>query len=118
MEKQIIGKSNMEKKITGKSTIVKTTRKTLLKRRGKSEKYSNFFITINTNYRAKSDSDFEQFQEKFIIVLKELYDVQKMNKHLIEFLEPNKNDSWTSEFIKNVIIHTNIEEGKTLRGGF
>lgn len=110
--------SNNNNKIQGTTKIRKATRAlNPIVRKGSEFKYSNFFITIQTNYRAKNNHDFEQFQDKFAVVLERLFDREHMDDHLIKFISPHEEDKWKYPTIQQVDVDTNIEEGKTRRGG-
>eukprot|EP01114_Cavostelium_apophysatum_P008888 TRINITY_DN2182_c0_g1_i1.p1 TRINITY_DN2182_c0_g1~~TRINITY_DN2182_c0_g1_i1.p1 ORF type:complete len:197 (-),score=26.72 TRINITY_DN2182_c0_g1_i1:675-1265(-) len=91
--------------------------------------HSNFFVTINTNYRAKSDSDFEDFQEEFRDALDDLYGSIKIIKQVrihkdrpkgqktedVKVGDPDAVD--LSEAVKTMKSETQIEEGSTKKGG-
>jgi len=98
-------------------TIGRRAKDSQLTKRGKEEiKYSNFFLTINTNYRAKSDSDFDTFTRAYAEVLSEMFNKKKMGA-IIRFLPPNEDDEWKRPYILKADAHTNLEEGTTVRGG-
>jgi hypothetical protein len=85
--------------------------------------WSNFLVTIQTNYRAKSDADFLEFQDEFYEVLEELFDVKHLDRRLISFIDrPPKfhsKDEWKEPYVdlKATKIRVNIEEGGTRKGG-
>lgn len=108
---------NNNNRPTGTSIIRRPARGETPARPRSDQRYSNFYITIQTNYRAKSQADYDRFLDRFEEVLAELYDVENLDQHVIKFHHLNQQDSWTDEFIKHVNIQTNIEEGRTRRGG-
>ena len=63
--------------------------------------YSNFFITISTNYRAKNEADFHRFNERFAEVL-QLMTSEEHIGYFVDFLGPfHQNDTWDAPYIYN-----------------
>ena len=78
--------------------------------------YSNFFVTISTNYRARSQQDFDRFNDRFAEVLEQMTSSAQLG-YFVDFKQPKQTDTWDEPFIHNYRVETNIEEGTDRRGG-
>ncbi len=84
-------------------------------------KYSNWFITISTNVRTKTDDEFFDFQDRFSQVLEELFVVETLDEHVIMVNDQHAlpGEAWNEEWVdmKGVNVEAHIEEGTTKKGG-
>ena len=87
------------------------------KTREKGVRYSNWFVIINTNYRAKSDADWKWFTGHYSQALDELWDKDRMEKIVYFNGERHADDIWGPETIISVNARSYIEEGTTKMGG-
>jgi hypothetical protein len=82
---------------------------------GEGERYSNFFLTISTNYRPKDPSDFQRVANALSNCLEEMLDQDNLG-YFVKFLFPYSHHEWNEENIIEVTSHTNIEEGHHKNG--
>jgi hypothetical protein len=79
-------------------------------------KYSNFFVTIQTNYKPKGQYDFHKVHDAFKNLLKEEVFDASLDKFIV-FHKSGIGDSYDTDTFAEPISETNIELGKNRRGG-
>jgi hypothetical protein len=105
--------------------IAKTYKRVDPKVRGRSNeggwRYSNWFITIQTNVKAKSDEHFFDFQDRFEKVLGELFQDDSMAENVISVNEKYAapGEAWDEDWVDIPFTKAkfNIEEGTHKKGG-
>lgn len=105
-------------KIPGQTVIKKGVRASVRseEKKGKPLRFSNYWITSQTNYKAKTDDDFERFQDGYADALEDVFDRDKFGR-FVEFLPPQQDDRWNADTINNFQVYTQLEEGTSKFGG-
>jgi hypothetical protein len=73
--------------------------------------YSNFFVTISTNYKTNGTRrDFDRFNDRFAQVLETMTSPEMIGQ-FFDFRYPRQFDRWEEPYIYSFDAETNIEEG-------
>jgi hypothetical protein len=80
-------------------------------------RYSNYLITISTNYRPKSEGDYYDMAARLEELLHVAFNYQSMDRYVFDFIGDHKDDEWKTPYIVQAEANWGVELGRNSKGG-